>query len=108
MEILNRLVDWKRGNVHPRSSTWPTFRDAFLRANKQCVCCRTKSGLEVHHKKPYHLYPELELDVNNVMTLCRRCHLLFGHLCDWSSWNPDVEKDVPLYTQKIRNRKYEK
>ena len=39
----------------------------------------------MHHIKPFHLYPQLELDPNNLITLCRSkywrfdCHLAVGH-----------------------------
>ncbi|GCE16544.1 HNH endonuclease [Dictyobacter kobayashii] len=65
------------------------------------VCGHRGKGLQVHHIKPFHLYPELELDPNNLITLCeirgRTHHLLIGHLDDWESYNIRVRADTKRY-----------
>jgi hypothetical protein len=61
--------------------------------------------------KPFHLYPQLELDPSNLITLCeikgRDHHLLIGHLDDWESYNPNVRSDTRRYhkenAQQIRS-----
>lgn len=80
-----------------RSSDWRKVRDEFVKENPYCAACCTKNKLEVHHIKPYHIAPELELEKTNLITLCRNHHFTFGHFCDWTSWNIDVEKDVKDY-----------
>jgi hypothetical protein len=63
--------------------------------------------VEVHHIEPVHLCPEKELDIDNLITLCNDpCHLLFGHLMDYKSWNKDVEKDCNHFYNKIQDRPY--
>ncbi|GCE29115.1 hypothetical protein KDA_45990 [Dictyobacter alpinus] len=56
----------------------------------------------MHHIKPFHLYPELELDPGNLITLCeikgRTHHLLIGHLDDWQSYNLRVRADTKRYS----------
>ena len=55
--------------------------------------------------KPVHKYPELELDPNNLITLCdKSCHLYFGHLKYYKSWNPDVLVDAARYYESIKAR----
>lgn len=79
-----------------RAPGWAAVRDAFLEEHPYCAVCTSQTGAEAHHILPYHLFPELELDPGNLITLCRRpgwnCHFLFGHLGDWRSYNPDVRR----------------
>ena len=48
----------------------------FKRDKFTCQCCGDNSGgnLESHHIKDFALFPELRLDVNNGITLCKKCH----------------------------------
>jgi hypothetical protein len=83
-----------------RSPKWKKVRNDFIKNNPLCAACGTKKNLEVHHVKPYNVYPELELDKNNLVTLCRDHHFTFGHFCDWHSWNENVITDVVIYNSK--------
>lgn len=94
---------------HLRSPKWGTARGAQIKRQPSCEGCgklprRTESANDVHHEKPFHEHPELELDLANLMTLCRRCHLLLGHLDDWQSHNPNVRRDAAVCLKAIRNR----
>ena len=94
-----------------RSNKWPGVRKKFLEKHADCACCSSKKSLEVHHKKPFHGNPELELDENNLITLCdgsMRCHLLVGHLGDWKSWNTEAQVDADQWLGKIKNRPTDK
>jgi len=77
-----------------RSSQWSDLRNSFLEKYPYCVACGTNNDLNVHHIKPYHLFPELELEESNLITLCqyrpRNCHFALGHLFDWRAWDPQV------------------
>lgn len=91
-----------------RSPKWPSVRRKHLDANPYCAACgakATEADLEVHHIRPYHLDPSLELDPNNLITLCRsgrNCHLYVGHDPDgpgevspnWKSENKNVQRDA--------------
>jgi hypothetical protein len=49
--------------------------------------------------------PGLELHPDNLITLCADpCHLMFGHLMSWSSWNEWVRADSAAYLNRIKNR----
>jgi predicted TIM-barrel fold metal-dependent hydrolase len=72
--------------------------------------CGGNVKLEVHHIKPFHLHPALELDPTNLATLCEavkdgvNCHLLFGHLGNFKSFNTEVLGDAGNWALKIKNR----
>jgi 5-methylcytosine-specific restriction protein A len=125
--LHRRVVDWLHGKpAGTRSSHWPTVEHGHLEREPVCQVCGGKKGLNVHHKKPFHLFPKLELAdgtgrfcqikdglgrfVNNLITLCnaKRCHITFGHGGDFKAYNPDVESDVKRAHKMILNRQYEK
>ena len=91
-----------------RSSQWPQVQKAFITEHPTCAVCGKKgtllNKLNVHHQHPFHVKPELELDPNNLITLCRIHHLWWGHLGNWASWNDTVKDDSALWYNKIANR----
>lgn len=93
-----------------RSSKWRSVRADFLKQNPACSVCGGKKKLEVHHIRPFHLEPELELDPLNLITLCENdgdgvnCHLLFGHLGNFKSFNKNVRDDADVWKLKINGR----
>jgi len=97
-------------NGAKRSDKWPTVRKQHLAKEPNCAMCGGNKKLEVHHIKPFHLHPNLELDPGNLITLCENnkdgsdCHLLFGHLGNFKSFNVNVVKDAALWDKKIANR----
>lgn len=90
----------------PRSPHWPQVRSKYLELHPTCEACGSKEKLQVHHCKPYHLHPALELDLSNLVCLCSKnsCHFLIGHLTAWESFNPDVLEDARKMRIKIRTR----
>jgi 5-methylcytosine-specific restriction protein A len=89
---------------HDRSPHWPAVERAHLRAEPRCRACGHPGPNDVHHVVPYHVDPARELDPTNLVTLCRTCHLVFGHLHDWSSWNTNVIRDADRYRARVRSR----
>ncbi len=91
-----------------RSAKWPQVQKAFIALHPVCAVCDKKgtllNPLNVHHQHPFHVHPELELDPNNLITLCRIHHLWWGHLGNWASWNDTVSDDAKLWEAKIANR----
>lgn len=90
---------WGGSNRHPG---WPRFRDRFLE-NKSCAACGTNRDLEAHHKLPL-FWGGAELDEGNLIPLCRTCHYLIGHLKDWKSYNPNVDRDAQSLLLSIHTR----
>lgn len=84
-----------------RSPKWPETRRAHLKVQPICQACGGSDKLQVHHIRPFHLHPELELDPNNLLTLCEKrghdCHFVFGHFHNWTLYNPNVIADVEYY-----------
>jgi len=88
-----------------RSYKWRSVRNCYLKQNPHCAACGKDKKLQVHHIVPVSVDPSLELDYNNLITLCASpCHLLFGHLNDYRSYNKDVKKDCAYFLHKIRTR----
>ena len=87
-----------------RSNKWPTVRKHYLELHPCCEICGTTKNLQVHHKKPFHLDPALELDLNNLATLCKTDHFVFGHLHNYKSYNPNIDEDIAIWSKKIKER----
>lgn len=88
-----------------RSSSWSKVRKEHLKKQPCCAACGKTDKLEVHHILPVHKYPELELQPDNLITLCADpCHIMFGHLKYWKSWNVDVVRDCDIYYNKLKAR----
>ena len=64
---------------------------------QRCEICNRKRGLEAHHVVPFHVAPDLELNVDNLIALCRRCHLFVGHLGAWRRVNVSVWSDAKYW-----------
>lgn len=81
-------------NGVPRSPHWRAVRASHLKNEGWCRACGGTDFLEVHHIKPFHLHPDLELVDSNLITLCENsptdCHLVLGHLGNWKDFNPNV------------------
>lgn len=98
---LSRLFGRKEFGAK-RSSQWRKVRQEHLKRQPACQACGRDKSLEVHHIKPFHKHPELELEPTNLMTLCADpCHIVHGHLMSWRRDNPDAEADCAAYFSKI-------
>ena len=90
-----------------RSPQWPALRKRWLADNPVCSICGRKQSLQVHHIKPVHLFPELELDNSNLITLCesmRQCHWACGHLWDWNKYNVNIKAICDLMSTGLAPR----
>lgn len=88
------------GFSDPRSPEWEFVRKVYLHEHQVCALCGSGKDLQVHHIKPFHLYPELELDSENLITLCTSkywgfsCHLIAGHGGNFKWENPWINEDI--------------
>ena len=74
---------WKGGITFENLKIRKSFETILLRDkcykrdNYSCQKCFTKGGkLNMHHIKSFSKFAELRFDINNVITLCHKCHKL--------------------------------
>ena len=103
---MNRILYWiqdawrhKSISHSLRSPEWSHVRGEWIKKHPTCAACGNDKKVQVHHKKPFHLYPELELDNKNFISLCEdksrgNDHLHLGHLGNWENFNPNIEQDA--------------
>jgi hypothetical protein len=89
---------------HTRSPSWSKIEKEWLSTHSTCAACGVALRPQVHHRFPFHGFPELELDIAgehtpdktpNFITLCmgpNECHLRIGHGGAFKFYNPHVTK----------------
>lgn len=88
--VINRIT---------RSPKWRHVEKAHLAGHGLCEGCGSTKHLQVHHRRPFHLAPELELDPENLVTCCMdlpECHLRISHGDNFKAWNPNVMKHLEM------------
>jgi len=87
----------------PRSSKWQAWRNAHIKREPRCRACGSDEDLEVHHILPVHAGGQELAPPEGLITLCRPCHHVVGHACDWRAWRPDVKNLAEiLRTSEVR------
>lgn len=72
---VNEQVRTGRLRLGRRSLEMTQWRDAvYKKDNYRCQFCGANRKLNAHHLYSYKGYPELAYDVDNGVTLCRKCH----------------------------------
>lgn len=102
---LAPLADKPATHEAPRSSKWPKVREDYLKVHPGCESCGlVDKGNNVHHVLPFHLFPELELDAGNFVTLCTKhgCHFLIGHCANFEFYNTHVREDAALILSRVK------
>lgn len=56
------------------SRQWQELRDMKLARNPVCEDCQRELAAHVHHVQPVREHPELALALDNLKSLCARCH----------------------------------
>ena len=96
-EILKE--DVKKGKpAVERSPQWSAVRNRHLKLHPMCEACGSIDHIQVHHIKPFHLFPELELEPTNLISICEKIvadddktndnhHLQLGHNGDFHNNN---------------------
>lgn len=104
----------KKPSGSKRSSDWPRVRARHLLKQPICQVCGSDEKLEVHHIKPFHEHPELELNNYNLITLCESkkygvdCHRFFGHRGNYRDINKHCRNDAEIWRAKLREVNYGK
>lgn len=66
----------EKNNALRRTVEYKLWREAVFRRDEyKCRQCKVVGGrLNAHHIKPFALFPELRLSIDNGATLCSKCH----------------------------------
>jgi hypothetical protein len=94
-----------------RSPEWNKVRKAHLKKHPACALCGSKKDVQVHHIKPFHLHPELELEPSNLITSCTSkywgfsCHVKVFHGGNFQYENPNVLEDIKNIQEIVRSTK---
>lgn len=99
-QTLQEMLGEPEKRQGERDARWNSVRKEHIRTHSFCIACGNTSNLEAHHIKPFSQNPELELDPNNLVTLCTcsvrgkmNCHLMMGHNGSMQEHNPNVVHD---------------
>src|SRR5689334_19957642 len=84
-----------------RSWKWAKVRDEHLAANPTCVVCG-RVATTVHHVRPVHIAPALELDPTNFASVCDDDHWTVGHVRNWQRWNDNFWQVANLIRKGVR------
>ena len=94
------MLNYIKFKLQGRSSLWRSVRANYLDFNCACAACNSRYKLEVHHVLPFKDNPENELETSNLITLCKHCHLVLGHLKDYKIANNFVRDDVKSFSER--------
>ena len=70
----NRQHTQSRANDFYRSPEWRKLSRRLLKERPVCEVCGMNYSADVHHRFPVADYPEMALDEDNLMCLCKSCH----------------------------------
>lgn len=69
---------WGKDTDFYRKSPWLKLREAKIEENPLCELCesvgKTESGKFIDHILNRIMFPDYELEPDNLQTLCERCH----------------------------------
>ena len=107
-ENVRDRIDGKAPKGAKRSGSWRRVRANHLASDPNCAVCGSMRRLTVHHCVPFHIAPDLELEPDNLITLCQKgrfsgldCHLIFGHLGNFRGVNPMVRGDAAAWSFRL-------
>jgi len=113
VETLQEMLGEPEKRQGERDARWRSVRNEHLRTHSFCIACGNTDSLEVHHIKPFVQNPELELDPDNLVTLCTcssrgkmNCHLIMGHNGSMHEHNPNVVHDSVQMLKRINRSLY--
>ena len=107
MSLTRHILNIKAPDGASWSGKWRKAKRAYYKKyGKVCKCCgasKKKDKIELHHKLPRHLFPELALAEDNFISLCNRkgvgCHFRHGHMGNYHNYNQSIK----LVAHYVRN-----
>jgi len=97
-------IQGKAAKGQKRHKDWPKIRMEHIKLFGKCYVCRKTKKLQVHHIIPFNIAPDLELNPDNLITLCTNnmnCHLIFGHKGNYRETNDDCVDDSVYWRRKL-------
>lgn len=77
-----RNIGWAQvGGLPPLAKIRAAMTER-LETDPKCVWCGDPATT-AHHVRPVHVAPELAADKENLVSVCRQCHLQVFHAGDW-------------------------
>lgn len=78
-----------KGRHYQEYNQWRKY--IYERDNYTCQCCGDNKGgnLRAHHKKNYSSNKKLRTDINNGITLCKKCHKSFHDIYGYTNNNEE-------------------
>lgn len=112
--VVTLVMCWTPGGVRPDDSGKEAVvlaRDGVVTAQwsyrqlpmHECRWCGRTVNLNRHHAVPQAANPSLRDVRENLIVLCRDCHFVLGHRCDWKRYNPDVMYIATHFTNCVRS-----
>lgn len=89
-----------RAATDPRN-TWAVRKamKAYREDHPVCEWDGKTTPVEVHHKRPIHLFPDLAADPDNFVSLgARRNHFVVGHGCNWKHYVDGLDDAIAAAT----------
>lgn len=72
----------------------PVRNRTFHRDNFTCFYCKKGGGhLHAHHILPFWVKPEAFLDIDNLITVCSKCHFKKAHKESWHRFDTKLAND---------------
>ena len=68
------------------------WRANIIRRDVRCVVCPSMENREAHHIEDYSFHKDKRYDLDNGVTLCKRCHTMF-HCSYKKSFRQKCTKD---------------
>jgi len=65
------MKSWRRTKAYRR------WRVGVIRRDKRCIVCSSIKKREAHHLASVEYHKELRFELDNGVTLCRKCHTQF-------------------------------
>jgi hypothetical protein len=66
-------------------------QSALLKANFKCKVCQNKAS-EIHHLNSYKFFNLQRFDENNLVCVCKNCHILFHKKYGYGRNNPNTKE----------------
>ena len=79
------------------SRDYQKWRNAVFKRDKyMCKLCGCNGYMEAHHIKSFTYFPELRFDIDNGLTLCKKCHRLIHKTFGAKIDNNDYIKEIAI------------